>query len=229
MAAEHHEKKTLPSAWIKIGFLMGSLACILGLAWIEATNTAWAEAEARDLDQAEAWDLVYAWAEAEAETKALIEGEAAAKTLDWAVAYVEAWDLAKIRDRALASVGALVVVLASAIFLARARVKTLESSILAWNHANSGASIPQLEQYWTRFGIIVPPYAREKYFRPSLNEQLFDCHEELGNTPTRSGRFRVIAWRTTLAFLTALDSLRLSILRRLANELNWIAGKLSKS
>ena len=76
---------------------------------------------------------------------------------------------------------------------------------------------------------MLPAHAREKYFRPSLSDQVADCHEKLTNAKTRFGRGRVIVWHTALAFLTALDSLRMTIQRRLTNELNWIAGKLSKS
>jgi hypothetical protein len=100
--------------------------------------------------------------------------------------------------------------------------------VLTRKKVKPGVSIQQLERNWSRFGFFLPAKAQEKYFRPSLNEQIADCHEKLTNAPTRSRRARVIAWHTTLAFLIALDSLRVAIYRRLADELNWIVCKLPK-
>ena len=51
----------------------------------------------------------------------------------------------------------------------------------------------------------------------------------MANAPDQSGKDRIIARYKKLALLAALDSLRMVIKRRLANELAWVVGKLSKS
>ena len=122
----------------------------------------------------------------------------------------------------------LAVALGSGLGLASARI-----GIVIGREVGDGALAgeiiqQQLEQHWSRFEISSRHTPGRNTSGPPSAISSTNCLEELADTRTRFKQDRVVAKYTDRVLLIALDSLRMAIYRRLADELNWFAYKLPK-
>jgi hypothetical protein len=81
---------------------------------------------------------------------------------------------------------------------------------------------------WNCFGRFLPAWSREKLFGPDLAEHACDLFVELAAAETRGRQNRLIVKFTAAAAVKVFNSIQVTARRRLRDEIEWVAGALTR-